>query len=223
MEQQEKKSIFKKWWFWVVALIAISIVVSSLNDSKEKAQQTVVQPEQKTEQVATEKDKTNTVPVSEKKEMQLPKSNPVSTLPSQITTSKISGLSSIRISGGIWENWNANMANDGATIEIVYLDSLGDIISDNTTEQLPISADVKVYTTDTNSIPYKKGRLVFSAHYSTNQIILGNIYPKIRIPKEQISVNPSVDYEYGYVSVTIQTPEQGDFSAQSEFIVLYEK
>lgn len=64
MEQQEKKSIFKKWWFWVVALIAISIVVSSLNDSKEKAQQTVVQPEQKTEPITTEK--TNPTPVIEK-------------------------------------------------------------------------------------------------------------------------------------------------------------
>lgn len=156
------------------------------------------------------------------KTTQLPKSDPVSLPPPQVSASNISGLSSIRVSGGIWDNWNADMANDGPFIEIVYLDSLGNIIGNNSTEQLPISADVKVYTKDTTSFPYKEGRLAFSAHYSTSQIILGNIYPKIRIPKEQISVNPAVDYQYGYVSVTIHTPTQGDFSSESDFIELYE-
>jgi len=159
---------------------------------------------------------TDTTPTS------LPKSDPVSTPPTQTTTSKIPGLATIRVSGGVWANWDADVEKDGPNVEIVYLDSSGGIITDSSTEQLPISADVKIYTKDMSAYPWKEGRLVFSAHYTQNQIILGSIYPKIRIPKEEISVNPAVDYKYGYVSVTIHTPEQGDFSDESDFIVLYE-
>jgi len=152
----------------------------------------------------------------------LPKSDPVPVTPSQTTPSKIPGLATIRVSAGSWENWNADAAKDGPYIEIVYLNSTGGIITDSSTKQVPISADVKVFTTDTSTLPFKEGRLVFSAHYSQDQIILGSIYPKIRIPKEEISVNPAVDKRYGYVSVTIHTPEQGDFSDESAFIFLYE-
>jgi hypothetical protein len=38
MEQQEKKSIFKKWWFWVIAVVAFIIVINSLNESVKKSQ-----------------------------------------------------------------------------------------------------------------------------------------------------------------------------------------
>jgi hypothetical protein len=66
---EEKKSIFKKWWFWIIAFIAISIVVSSLNDSKEKMQPIIPQSEQKTEPTTTEK--TNPTPVIEKTKVPL--------------------------------------------------------------------------------------------------------------------------------------------------------
>lgn len=57
---------------------------------------------------------------------------------------------------------------------------------------MPISADVKLYAGESSiSDPDK---LVFSAHYTEDEIILGRIYPDIRIPKEEISVNPSTDY-----------------------------
>ncbi len=135
----------------------------------------------------------------------------------------IEGLASIRISGGIWENWDADAEEDGPFVDIVYLDGRGDIISSDATEELPISAYVQVFATDRSDYPYKKGRLVFSKNYSENQIILGSIYPRIRIPKEEISVNPFIDYRYGYVSVTIYTPKQGSFSDESDFIVLYEE
>lgn len=134
---------------------------------------------------------------------------------------RIEGLATIRISGGIWENWDADLEKDGAVIDIVYLDAGGDIIANEATKKTPISADVKVYAApDVLTTPTK---LVFSAHYSEEQIILGDIYPRIRIPKEQMTVNPYTDYQYGAVEVTISTPQQGLFSDRSDFIVLYEK
>ena len=136
---------------------------------------------------------------------------------------RIEGLTAIRVSGGIWENWDADVEKDGPVIEIVYLDRQGNIITSDSTEIVPISADVKIFTTDTSDFPHKKGRLVYSSHYSKDKIILGWIYPKIRIPKEEINVNPMIDYQYGYILVTIHTPEQGSFSDGLDWIVLYEK
>jgi hypothetical protein len=134
---------------------------------------------------------------------------------------KIEGLTAIRVSGGIWDNWDADIEDDGPIVGIVYLDARGNIITDESTKKMPISADVKVYASDSPLAP--KTRLVFSAHYTEDQIILGSIYPKIRIPKEEMSVNPSVDYKYGAVAVTIHTPQQGSFSDKDDFIVLYEE
>jgi len=159
-------------------------------------------------------------------DVSLPKSEYIPPAPTSAPPTRIEGLASIRMDGGIWENWDADAEKDGPFIEVVYLDSRGEIITTDEAKNLPISADVKIFTTDTSNYSFKKGRLVFSAHYSKEQIIFGNtLYPKIRIPKEQINVNPKVDYPYGYASITIHTPEQGDFSDESNlgFIVLYEK
>ncbi|MFA5743140.1 MAG: hypothetical protein WCX77_03245 [Candidatus Paceibacterota bacterium] len=162
----------------------------------------------------------------ESSDLSLPKSESVSSSPALIAPTYIDGLAAIRISGGIWENWDADSEKDGPFIEIVYLDNRGEIIVSDEAVNLPISADVKIFSTDMSNHSFKKGRLVYSAHYSKDQIIFGNIlYPRIRILKEQININPEVDYPYGYASVTIHTPKQGDYSDESNlgFIVLYEK
>lgn len=150
----------------------------------------------------------------------LPKSDPVPQAPKNTSTTRIEGLAAIRASGGVWQNWNADAAKDGPVIDVVYLDGQGNIISTDATEKMPISADVKMYASTGPLDP--KNKLVFSAHYTKDQIIFGGIYPHIRIPKDQISVNPSTDYKYGEVEVSIQTPEQGTFSDTSDFIQLYE-
>jgi hypothetical protein len=85
---------------------------------------------------------------------------------------------------------------------------------------MPISTDVKIYASDTSSSP--KTKLVFSAHYTEDQLIYGSIYPRIRIPKEEISVDPSIDYQYGDVEITIHTPTQGTFQDKNEINKLYE-
>jgi hypothetical protein len=132
--------------------------------------------------------------------------------------SEIEGLTAIRVGGGSWDNWDADMENDGPVIYIVYLDARGDIITDDSTEKMPISADVKLYASDSVLGPCDK--LVFSAYYTEDEIILGSIYPDIRIPKEEISVNPSTDYRYGAVEVTIHTPNQGSFADRDDLIRL---
>lgn len=149
----------------------------------------------------------------------LPKSDPVP--PPAPKTTMIQGLSAIRVGGGIWDNWDSDMEEDGPVIDIVYLDSQGEIITSSMTKEMPITADVKIYA-KANALA-DATKLVFSAHYESNQIILGSIYPKIRIPKEQMSVNPSTDYQYGTVEVTVHTPEQGNFGNRKDFVVLYEK
>ncbi len=151
----------------------------------------------------------------------LPKSEPVpAPTIKEDTCEKIEGLTCIRVSGCGWNNWDADMDNDGLVVEIVYLDAIGDIITSKCTKQMPISADVKIYASDTSSSP--KTKLVFSAHYTEDQLIYGSIYPRIRIPKEEISVDPSIDYQYGDVEITIHTPTQGTFQDKNEINKLYE-
>lgn len=141
--------------------------------------------------------------------------------PTATVFEKIEGLTAIRVGGGIWDNWDADMENDGPVIYIVYLDARGETITDDSTKKMPISADVKLYAGEYGSAP--KTKLVFSAHYTKDQIILGRITPDIRIPKEEISVSPSTEYWCGAVEVTIYTPKQGTFADRDDFIVLYEE
>ena len=155
---------------------------------------------------------------------------PVTPTPTPTATlfEKIEGLTAIRVGGGFWDNWDADMENDGPVIYIAYLDAKSDEIN-NDIKKMPISADVKLYARD--SVTGPKDKLVFSAHYTEDEIIFGKmyplifprIYPLIRIPKEEISVNPSTDYQYGAVEVTIYTPVQGSFADRDDFIVLYEE
>ena len=142
---------------------------------------------------------------------------------------KIEGLTAIRVGGGFWDNWDADMENDGPVIYIAYLDARGDTIPDDNITKMPISADVKLYASD--SVTGPEDKLVFSAHYTEDKIIFGRmyplifprIYPLIRIPKEEISVNPSTDYWCGAVEVTIYTPAQGSFADRGGYIRLYEQ
>ncbi|NAT10042.1 hypothetical protein C4E22_00540 [ANME-1 cluster archaeon AG-394-G06] len=139
---------------------------------------------------------------------------------------KIEGLTAITVVGGSWswDNWDADMENDGFVIQIMYLDARGNPIIDENIKKMPISADVKLYVTD--SVTGPKDKLVFSAHYTEDEIILDSkfsCFPEIRIPKEEISVNPSTDYQYGAVEVTIYTPVQGSFADRVDSIRLYEE
>ena len=153
----------------------------------------------------------------------IPTTGPITPTPTTTATlfEKIEGLTAIRVGGGFWDNWDADMENDGPVIYIVYLDARGDSITDDSTEMMPISADVKLYAGDSFSGPYDK--LVFSAHYTEDEIILGSIFPDIHIPKEEISVDPSTDYWRGAVEVTIYTPSQGSFADRYDYIRLYEE
>lgn len=129
----------------------------------------------------------------------------------------IEGLAVIRLSGGTWENWDADIEKDGPVISIVYLDNQGNNISNGSPIIVPISADLKVFTTD------KNGELIYSAHYPKEEIIFDDIYPKIRIPKEKMGSTLELEHKYGYVTITIQTPEQGSFSGESDLIILSEQ
>lgn len=134
----------------------------------------------------------------------------------------IQGLTSIRVSGGIWDNWDADAEKDGPTIDIVYLDKRGEIITSSMTKRLQIGASVKIWTKEwDDDYDTVKGRLVFSKYYQPKEIIFGSIYPEIRIPKELIKMDED-DYDYGIVEVTIRTPGQGRFADISDFIVLKE-
>lgn len=150
-----------------------------------------------------------------------PKPTPVTPTPAPSNeTNRIDGLTTFRVSGGLQENWDADGDNDGPYLEVVYLDKNGNIITSDATETMQITADVKLYA-GSNAL-VKPTKLVYSGHFDSSQIIFGSIYPKIRVPEEQISVSRSSDSKYGAAVVTIHTPEQGDFTATGNFVVLYE-
>lgn len=147
--------------------------------------------------------------------------DPVPTPPPSKSPTRVDGLVSINPLAAMQENWDADIEKDGPVIDIVYLDSNGDMISDDATAKMPISADIKLYAGTTPLS--KKTKLVYSGHFDSSQIVYGINHPRIRIPEGSISVDPSTDYYVGIGTVTIHTPEQGDFSATDSFVVLYDK
>jgi hypothetical protein len=80
----------------------------------------------------------------------IPTTGPITPTPTPTATlfEKIEGLTAIMVVGGSWENWDADMENDGPVILIMYLDARGELIIDENTEKMPISADVKLYAGD---------------------------------------------------------------------------
>ena len=137
--------------------------------------------------------------------------------PRPATPTRIEGLASIRLTTGIWENWDADAEKDGPTIMIEYLDKNSEHVFpflDDSYLQIPISADVKVMG---GKSPIYRDKLIFSGHFSSDQMIKGLLGGhKIRIPKEQLNYDPAVDSPTAFIEVTVHTPEQGDFSATDE-------
>jgi len=211
--------------YWAISKIEGFSNNLVFNETEEKINSATESKKMEVENKTTTSSKMATTPLPKSDNTSFPKSEPVSPVPTSAMPTRIDGLASISVDMGIWENWDADIENDGPFISIVYLDANGDNISNDSTKNMPISADVKLYTKDmSDAYNTKKGRLVFSAHYSNNQIITHwGIYRKIRIPKEEIRVNPDVDYQYGYASVIIHTPEQGNFADEMDNVVLYEK
>lgn len=141
--------------------------------------------------------------------------------PSPLT--RIEGLAYIRVSS-VWINWDADAEDDGAKVEIVYYDTNREIVSTRDTAEVSLTVDSNVYTRvwDYEKHERVKDRLVFSKTYQSDEIIRNSIYPWFKVPKEQLSVNPEIDYKYGVIAITIHTPEQGDFSAEDDVFTLYE-
>jgi hypothetical protein len=129
------------------------------------------------------------------------------------TATTIPGLASIRVDSDGW--------NNGPVIDIVYLDSNGNIISSAETQTVPISADVRLSAwlcAGRDSL----AQTVFSGNFSTSQVMLGDIYPKIAIP---LNIGRCLNYgefqksQYywdGLAGVTIHTPSQGSFAANGD-------
>jgi len=167
-----------------------------------------------------------------------PLNSPSPRVPTPSPPMEIPGLTTIRIIG-YWQNWDADAENDGLEVQIVYQNNLGEIIApdldalreyaESVYSDIPstlsspvqISADVKLYTFAPGT--EDKGRLVFSKHYAETEVVYTAITPTVRIPKEEITADPSKDYDYGILEVTIYTPEQGSFSAIKKYIKLYER
>ena len=137
-----------------------------------------------------------------------------------VSLRRVEGLTAIEVGGGSWENWDADVEKDGPVIRIEYKHNNGNFIESHATKVMPISADVKIYAGTSSISP--KNRLVFSGHYDTEQIIFAGSSPRVRISKENMNVNRQTDYKYGTVTLTISTPEQGQFSDENDLISLYE-
>lgn len=108
----------------------------------------------------------------------------------------------------------------GIEAEITYWNKYGDIISSKELAQVPVNLDVKLYTKE----HFEKGRLVYSGHFSSGQLIRKDEYPYLffRIPKEQIDVQRGVDPQYGILEVTLHTSSQGSFFGKDEYAWLWE-
>ncbi|MFA5792191.1 MAG: hypothetical protein WC884_04130 [Candidatus Paceibacterota bacterium] len=224
MIEKEKNKV--SIWIPFILIVLFVLLIGWLN-SDEKTETSTVPISNTSNQntvVETQVPEKKQVSKEVHKEIILPKSESVLPVTPTPTYNRIDGLSAIRIGGGIvWGNWDSDPEKDGPIIDIVYLDSQGEIITSDATREMSISADVKAYAKNKGELKLSSSasKLVFSAHYSKEQIIFGGIYPKIRIPKEQLNVNPSVDSNEGAVEVVIHTPEQGDFGDKQGWFVLY--
>jgi len=132
----------------------------------------------------------------------------------------IPGLDQITVSdaSGYVPEW-LGTGFTGVKIEIIYWNKYLEIISSKETAKVPITADVRLFTSESYG---KKGRLIYSGNFSSEEIEVDYHYPVLKIPKEKINVIRGVDSQYGIAEVTIYTPNQGSFSTTDNFISLWD-
>lgn len=137
-------------------------------------------------------------------------------------STRISGLTYIKVSTFIWENWDEDIEKDGFRVYIRFLDN-----NDNEIEFSNVKCRVRIklfaykkdrwgiYRTDERRQVYSKN------HYFTSSNVSSILESPLKIWDYEIKVNKETDYWCGDCEVTVHTPEQGDFSDVDEFCRLY--
>lgn len=105
---------------------------------------------------------------------------------------------------------------EGSLIYIFWLDTESKPIH---FRNIPVSVSVELFVGKPTLTPTEKD-IVRSVYKGEVQI--DNSTSNIRIPFEDIEVNPNVDGCWGLSKVTVHTPQQGDFSSELEYITLCE-
>ena len=136
--------------------------------------------------------------------------------------STIPGLDHISVADG--SGWCSSYLKrckgfQGVEIQVIYWNKYINIISDEETAKVPITAEVLLYTSESYG---KKGRLVASKKFSSNEIETDWHYQVLRIPQEEMSVVRGADSQYGIAEVVVHTPEQGSFKTTDKFIQIWE-
>jgi len=105
---------------------------------------------------------------------------------------------------------------EGSLIYIFWLDTESKPIH---FRNIPVLVSVELFVSKPTLTPTEKD-IVRSVYKGEVQI--DNSTSNIRIPFEDIEVNPNVDGCWGLSKVTVHTPQQGDFSSELEYITLCE-
>lgn len=105
---------------------------------------------------------------------------------------------------------------EGYDINLFWCDTKSELIH---FRNIPVLVNIELFTAKYN-VETKQREIVRSVYKAEAQI--DSSLSRIRIPFKDINVDPDVDDCSGIGKVTVRTPEQGDFSFDMEYVLLYE-
>ena len=142
--------------------------------------------------------------------------------PTPVETGEIKGLVSVGVIPDTY-NDDRDPENDGVELYIALFDRQEEPIA---FKDIPLKIEIKLYTTEFSPSGEKRGRLVYDRtvevdHTEPLGAFIGNRI-LLRIPFEDIEVDPVTDSKFGIVEIAITTPSQGVFEARSTMVMLYD-
>jgi hypothetical protein len=121
-----------------------------------------------------------------------------------------------------WDDWDNDGMDDGIRLGFYFMDQSGNIIAFDNVE---VFVTAELYTqVNTTSIQGEKGHLVYSNIFTITSS--EDAHPlhgsALRIPAEEITVDPETDYYLGILDTSVSVPHQGEFSLPPDnYIRLY--
>jgi len=135
--------------------------------------------------------------------------------PEKSSTNIIKDLAYIKALGILYSD-DADPESEGIDIHIAWYDTKSEDVH---FRNIPMLVTIELFTAKYN-VEVKQREIVRSVYKAEAQI--DSSLSRVRIPFKDINVDPNADDCSGIGKVTVHTPQQGDFSFDMEYVLLYE-
>jgi hypothetical protein len=117
---------------------------------------------------------------------------------------------------------DADPEYEGISIDISFYDSKSEVLS---FKDVPLVIEIELYAYRDSLAMFEleNADLVYEGSVNLDHSMrLGEMFGKyIRIPFEEISIDPSIYQPFGTVRVIVSTPQQGEFEAKADLTPLF--